>query len=364
MTGFRSLGLRVLFVAGLALPHGAAAAEAGYAAAYAYERGGNRIDLGVQPLGYPSGMFSSAMARDRILAAALAKAGMDMRAHPFLKGPDIVDFLDGERLEAALLGDMPTILAATSGDVAIVGLVKQTFSSVVARNAGQIAELKGKRVGYAAGSSAHHALLRGLRSAGLSERDVVLVPTGVEAMPEALAAGKIDAFAAWEPAPTLALQQDGGARIVYRGISTDYFVISQAFLRRHPEAGREVVAAFVRALNWMASSQEALAQTCEWTLADGAAFSGRPQKTPVDQAAAIVRREILDVVSAPVMPKRAADGKELLESEFAFLKELGKVPADTPWEKVGGSFARGLLLEVLAKPGRYRLTDFDYAVHP
>lgn len=340
------------------------AADAGYAARYPYDTDGMAVDVGAQPLGYPSGMFTSALARDRILAGALAKAGIDLRVHPYFKGLDILPYLDGKHLEAALLGDMPTILAATADHIAIIALVKQTFSSVVTTNAGQVSDLKGKRIGYAPGSSAHHTLLRALRAANLSEHDVTLVPVGVEAMPEALAAGRIDAFAAWEPAPTLALQQNGGARVIYRGLSTDYFVMSRTFLEQQPAAARQLAAAFIRAFNWMGSSHEALIRTCDWAIADGTAFTGKRQKMSAEEAAIIVKREILDIASAPVIPKKAVDGRDLLESEFAFLKELGKIPASEPWTRIEQSFARDLLIEVLTHPGQYRLSQYDYAASP
>lgn len=339
----------------------ARALDPGYAATYAYDTTGAGLDLGVQPLGYPSGMFSSIMARDQTLRHALERLGLGLRLHPYLKGFDMIDLVDGARLEGALLGDMPTILTAVANEVAIIGMVKQTFSSVVAREFGQIGELKGKRIGNAAGSSAHHALLRGLRSAGLSEMDVTLVAVDVGDMPAALAAGTIDAFAAWEPAPSIALRGGSQFKVIYRGVSTDYFVLARSFLLRHPEAAREVIASFVRALNWMGSSREALLQSCEWAMADGTAFIGKPQNTTAEQAAAIVRREILEVASAPVIPRRGAGGQEMLESEFLFLRELGKIPADTQWSRVAASFSRDLLLEVLEKPGRYRLAGFDYS---
>lgn len=342
----------------------AMAAEANYAATYSYGDGGKVIDLGGQPLGYPSGMFSSVMARDKILRRKLADLGMKLHPHFYLKGFDMIELMDGKRLKVGLLGDMPTILTAATNDVAIIGLVKQTFSSVVARDIGQISELKGKRIANAFGSSAHHALLRGLRSANLSEKDVTLVSKNVDDMPGALAEGNIDAFAAWEPAPTIALQGGKAFKVVYRGISTDYFVMSSDLIQHHPQAAREVVAAFVRALNWMGSSQEALLQSSAWTVADGAAFSGKPQKTTVEQAAAIVRREILDVPSAPVIPKKGSDGRELLQSEFEFLHELGKIPTGVDWPRIASSFSRDLLLEILDKPGRFHLSEFDYEAQP
>ena len=336
------------------------AEDADYTATYSYDQGGAGLDLGGQPLGYPSGMFSSVMARDKILRRRLAALGMELRPHFYLKGFDMIDLLDGQRLKAGLLGDMPTILTAVTNDVAIVALVKQTFSSVITRDMAQIGELKGKRIANAFGSSAHHALLRGLRSVGLSEKDVTLVPLNVDEMPEALARGSIDAFAAWEPAPSIALRGGNAFKVVYRGLSTDYFVLSRAFIQRHPDGAREVVAAFVRALNWMSSSQEALLQSSSWTLADGAAFSGRAQKTTPEQAAAIVRQEILDVASAPVIPRKGADGRDLLQSEFEFLQGLGKIPPGIGWDRVASSFARDLLREVIERQGRYQLSDFDY----
>ena len=336
------------------------AADANYRSTYTYDTGATGIDLGGQPLGYPSGMFSSVMARDKILRRRLAALGMELRPHFYVKGFDMIDLLDGQQLEVGLLGDMPTILSAVTNEVAIVALVKQTFSSVIARDVAQIGELRGKRIGNASGSSAHHALLRGLRSAGLSEKDVTLVPLNVDEMPEALAKGSIDAFAAWEPAPSIALRSGKAFKTVYRGLSTDYFVLSRGFVQRHPDGAREVVAAFVRALNWMSSSQEALLQSSSWTLADGAAFSGKAQKTTPDQAAAIVRQEILDVVSAPVIPRTGTDGRDLLQSEFEFLQELGKIPPGMGWDRVASSFARDLLREILERQGRYQLSEFDY----
>ena len=91
------------------------------------------LDLGIQPLGYPSGLISAVMQHDRILKDALIKAGHPLQAHAFRRGADMVKPLADKRLEAGLLGDMPTILAAASGSIWIVGLVKQTSTAIVAR---------------------------------------------------------------------------------------------------------------------------------------------------------------------------------------------------------------------------------------
>jgi hypothetical protein len=45
------------------------------------------LDLGTQPLGYPSGLISAVMHHDRILKAALIKAGHPLQAHSFRAAP-------------------------------------------------------------------------------------------------------------------------------------------------------------------------------------------------------------------------------------------------------------------------------------
>ncbi len=196
------------------------------------------VDLGVQPLGYPSGVISAVMRRDRILKKALADSRQPLKTHPFRRGADMVALLAERRLEAGLLGDMPTILAAAGGNVWIAGLVKQTSTAIVTKGDTQARGLAGKRIGYVEASSAHHTLLQGLASAGLDETRVKLVALRIDDMPDALERGDIDAFAAWEPAPSIALKNSNKNHIVFRGLSTDYFVIERDFesARRRPRA--------------------------------------------------------------------------------------------------------------------------------
>jgi NitT/TauT family transport system substrate-binding protein len=316
------------------------------------------LDLGVQPLGYPSGVISAVMRRDRILQKALSDSRHPLAAHPFRRGADMIALLADHRLEAGLLGDMPTILAAATGNVWIVGLVKQTATAIVAKGNVQIGDLAGKRIGYVDSSSAHHTLLQGLNSAGLADAQVKLVSLRIDEMPEALERGEIDAFAAWEPAPAIALGNSNKNRIVFRGLSADYFVIDRDFVKRDPEAARQLVAGFLRAVEWMRRSQQNAEKAARWVLADGAAFSGKPPQVTVPQIVAILRREILNVPSAPAIinnPETPA-----LKGEFEFLTRLGKLPAGGKWEHVAAAFAYDGLAQVMAEPRKFRTGAFDY----
>lgn len=316
------------------------------------------IDLGVQPLGVPSGVISAVMRRDRILKKALADINQPLQAHPFLRGADMVALLADRRLEAGLLGDMPTILAASIANVWVVGLVKQTSTAIVAKGDLQVGGLSGKRVAYVPASSAHHTLLQGLASAGLSETRVKLVALRVDEMPDALERGDIDAFAAWEPAPSIALVNSDKNRIVFRGLSTDYFVIERDFEKRQPEAARHLTAGFFRAIEWMRRAQGNIDKAARWVMADADALSGKPAVLSVAQISSITRREILNIPSAPAIP--ASPDSSPLKNEFQFLAKLEKLPLGAKQENVEVAFRYDGLARVLAEPQKYRLRVFDY----
>lgn len=341
----------------------AVAVSAGQAAeyfdAYGLRPDSPAVDLGTQPLGYPSGVISAVMHRDRILRRELAALDQPLSAHPFRRGADMLGLLAERRLDAALLGDMPTILGAAEGRLWIVGLVKQTATAIVASGIHEVAGLAGKRVAYVPVSSAHHTLLQGLASAGLQESDVRLVAMGVDAMPAALQRGDIDAFAAWEPAPSTALSQGGGVQIVFRGRSSDYFVVEKAFAQRSPQAAEALVAGYVRAIEWMRRSRRNLDKAAQWALADARDFGGKAPEVTPEQIGAITRREILNIPSAPVIINNSK-GPPPLRKEFEFLRSQNKLPAAGTWENVGGAFQTDLLPRVIADPQRHRLQTFDY----
>ena len=316
------------------------------------------VDLGVQPLGYPSGVISAVMQRDRILKKALIDARQPLKTHAFLRGADMLSLLAAHKLESGLLGDMPTILSTSTGNVWVVGLVKQTSTAIVAKGNVQVADLAGKRVAYVPFSSAHYTLLQGLASAGLNETQVKLITLRADEMPAALERGDIDAFAAWEPGPSMAMSNSDKNRIVFHGQSTDFFVIDRDFENRQPETARLLAAGFFRAIEWMRRTQDNLDRAARWVRKDGEALSGKPITIPIVQIGAITRRDILNIPSAPVI--LASPGAAPLENEYKFLAKLDKLPAGAKIENVFAAFKYDGLARVLADAKKYQLRNFDY----
>ena len=317
------------------------------------------VDLGVQPMAYPLAFLSSTLQRDRILRAELKKLGLELRVFSFRKGNDMVRFLGEGRLELAFLGDMPTVNGLVRTPLGIVGLGKRNFSSIVSRRHARLEELKGKAVGYSPGSSSHLVLLRGLQAAGMSEADVRLVALEPGAMPEALESGQVEAFSAWEPTPSIALARNPRNRAIYRGMSTDWVVVARPFAEQQPRAALALVAAFVRAVNWMRASAAHAERAADWVLADGEAFTGQRPAISRAKAIEIARTDLLDVPGAPAAPPKL-DGMAPLVREFEFLQRQGRVPAGVEVARVAEAFSYGGLRQVQADPRGHRVFTYDY----
>lgn len=351
--------IRLLLSFVLALCNLAHADAPPYYAAYGLVPGSSEVDMGTQPLGYPAGLLTAVLAHDAILREKLQALGNPLRPHPFRRGADMLPLFEDNRLQVGLMGDMPTLMAAASGSVLIVGLAKQSPTAIVARDQTQLRSLKGKRIAYVAASSAHQTLLQGLSSAEMTENDVSLIAMGVDLMPDALQRGEIDAFAAWEPAPSIALAKSPGNRIVFRGTSSDYFVVSKAFAQRSPAAVDAVVAAYVRAFEWLRLSQKNLEQAARWARTEAESFSGRQSELPIDKIVAITRRDILNVPSAPTIITNPKAPPPLF-SEFEFLKRLGKISAKQNWDSVASALNNDILQRVITNPRQHETNRFDY----
>ena len=88
-------------------------------------------------------------------------------------------------------------------DLRIVMTVAECAYRIVARRSAgvsKLADLRGKRIGTPINTSAHYYLSRALRTAGLAESDVTVVPLAVPDMARAIANGAVNAIAGWEPA--------------------------------------------------------------------------------------------------------------------------------------------------------------------
>lgn len=337
----------------------APAAAQEYVQRYALAPNSAALDLGVQPLSYPNGVIGTVMRHDRILQAELARLGTPLQTHAFKRGADMLTPINEDKLDAGLIGDMPTVVVASTQKVWIVGLAEVSQNAIVFRGGAQVNDVAGKRIGYVPVSTAHSTLIQGLAAARLSASDVTLVPLSIGELPGALARGEIDAMAAWEPAVSQALAANRDNRIVFRSQSVDYFLISRAFEHQSPEAALALVAGYVRAFGWMRQSRGNVEKAARWVLAEGQVLAGAPIQTTVSQVVDMTRSGILNIPSAPVIVMTTVTAP--LKAEFDLLASLNQLSAGAKWEHVASSFDYDGLRRVMAQPRYFKVRSFDYA---
>jgi sulfonate transport system substrate-binding protein len=140
----------------------------------------------------------------------------------FTSGTPELEAVNAGAIDYASTGNTPPIFsAAAGGKVIIVSAGRDTAKGdavVVPKGSTvrTVADLKGKRVAVAKGSSGHGNLLLQLRKAGLRPSDVettFLTPSDGYV---ALSSGRVDAWVVWDPY-TAQAEQQLGARVISNG---------------------------------------------------------------------------------------------------------------------------------------------------
>ncbi|MFD7229907.1 ABC transporter substrate-binding protein [Streptomyces sp. NPDC059881] len=140
----------------------------------------------------------------------------------FTSGPPLLEAVNAKAVDVGSVGNTPPVFAAGSGSK--ISIVAATHGN----SAGEAilvpkdsplrtpADLKGKSVAVAQGSSAHYQLIASLRKAGLGPEDIkisLLQPADALA---AFTSGRVDAWAVWDPYTSQVLR-GGKSRVLTDG---------------------------------------------------------------------------------------------------------------------------------------------------
>lgn len=125
------------------------------------------------------------------------------------------------KVDAVTNAETQAILRSTANpEIRVILTVAEYSYRIVARRSAGIrtaADLRGKKIATQLNSSAHFSIVKTLRSAGLSEKDVTVVGMLPPDMPAALARGDVDAVSIWEPAAERSVQTLGSDAVIIQG---------------------------------------------------------------------------------------------------------------------------------------------------
>src|ERR1700733_6151212 len=137
-------------------------------------------------------------------------------------GPPMLQAMGAGAIDIGGVGDAPPVFAAAAGEkIEIAGaLLGNPLAAAVLVPKGSpiksVAQLRGKKIAVAQGSSADYHLLAVLKQAGLTPKDVTLQYLQPAQALAAFSSGHVDAWDVWSPYIEQVTAQDG-ARILVNG---------------------------------------------------------------------------------------------------------------------------------------------------
>jgi ABC-type nitrate/sulfonate/bicarbonate transport system substrate-binding protein len=193
-----------------------------------------------------------------------AKNGLDIEVSNFTTGKQCLDTVMGGAADIATTAEAPTTAAAMSGQkIAFLARTEYSYIKMLtAATAGisKLADLKGKRIAFTAGTGGEVYTMELLKAANLGKGDVTLVNLRPQDMVAALSSGSIDAYGTWEPHINNGIKVLGSnARpLDTKGIYAETFniVMMQDFLQKKPAVAASFLKSLVEAEAWIKANRD------------------------------------------------------------------------------------------------------------
>ena len=178
-------------------------------------------------------------------------------------GPAVNEQFANDLADISLLGDLPSIIARSSGVktkvLAAAGLTNLYIAVPADSSIQSFKDLVGRKLAVFKGTCLHLSANRILASQGLSEKDLRTINMDQVTTLAALTTKDVDAAIGGNE--LLALKERGAVRLIYstkgdpRFTCTSTVVASEPFLNKYPAVVKRILRTYVRAAKWV-SEQE------------------------------------------------------------------------------------------------------------
>lgn len=261
-------------------------------------------------VGYQKGSSILLLARkQQVIEKRLQTLGVSsVKWVEFQFGPPMLEALGLGAIDIGAVGDTPPIFAqAGEANLVYVAATPSAPTAVLVPGNSPIqsvAQLKGKKVAFGKGSSAHNVAIKALAKAGLKLTDVVptyLAPADATA---AFNGGNIDAWVVWDPYYAIA-QKHYGARLLTDTtdrslVSSSYYMANRDTATKYPRVLSAALEELGKVTVWAGSHRSELAQiAAEATGIDAGTWEGVFQRTefswsPVTEAHIAQQQQLAD----------------------------------------------------------------------
>jgi sulfonate transport system substrate-binding protein len=197
-----------------------------------------------------------------------ASQGIAVKWLEFSSGPPMLEAMNVGSVDYGAVGDSPPVFAQSAG-AAIVYAAGQPITNgqgiLVQGNSPirSIADLKGKRVGFTKGSSAHNIVVQTLEKAGLTYADITPVYLAPPDAGPAFANGSIDAWSIWDPYFAIGETKQGGRILVNAADITktnSFYIANRDFAKNHGQVLQQIIDVTTSTAKWAESHRDEVAK--------------------------------------------------------------------------------------------------------
>lgn len=187
----------------------------------------------------------------------------------FSSGPPMLEAINVGSVDYGAVGDSPPIFAQSAG-AAIVYAAGQPITNgqgiLVPKDSPirSVADLKGKRVGFTKGSSAHNVVVQTLEKFNLTYADITPVYLTPPDAGPAFANGSIDAWAIWDPYFAIGETKQSGRILVNAHEITktnSFYIANRDFAKTHSATLQQIVDVTTATAKWAESHRDEVAKS-------------------------------------------------------------------------------------------------------
>jgi len=220
-------------------------------------------------IGTQKGGFFPAVRQRHSVEDAFKPLGIEIKWIDFQFGPPLLEAINVGSVDFGYVGDSPPIFAQAGGAriryVAAVKSEGNTQAIVVPQDSPikTLADLKGKRIAFGKGSSAHNLLVAALEKAGLAWSDISPAPLAPADATAAFAKGAVDAWSIWDPYLALA-ELNEHARVLAFDKDVHkpnaFYIAGTNFVEKYPSLVAKLNAVFASEGQWADAHHEEVAK--------------------------------------------------------------------------------------------------------
>jgi NitT/TauT family transport system substrate-binding protein/sulfonate transport system substrate-binding protein len=205
--------------------------------------------------------------QNRALEAVLAPLGIEVQWLEFQFGPPMLEAMRVGSIDIGGVGDTPPIFAqAAQSDLLYVAAQRSGGQAILLPPGSKLQtlhDLKGHKIAFGRGSSAHGMTVAALEKAGLGYDEIQPVYLGPADAAAAFERGSVDAWTVWDPYFAL-FETRPGVRVLATATEVaeqnSFFMARRAYVEANPQIVTKVVAAFTDVADWARAHRSELAE--------------------------------------------------------------------------------------------------------